>query len=86
LVSAGRNKCRIGTFGHYSALLDQFCASSLQTVENEEALGQVLQQMGVESGQNISFENFWNLINKQAVDVFKTLHKEKSIKCNCSLQ
>ncbi|XP_072249308.1 S100 calcium binding protein V1 [Leuresthes tenuis] len=57
-----------------------------KTVENEEGLGQVLQQMGVESGQNISFENFWSLINKQAVDVFKTLHKEKSIKCNCSLQ
>ncbi|MEQ2201193.1 hypothetical protein XENOCAPTIV_008824, partial [Xenoophorus captivus] len=37
------------------------------TVESEEGLGQVLQQMGIESGQNISFQDFWTLINKQAV-------------------
>uniref|UniRef100_A0A673AMP3 S100/CaBP-9k-type calcium binding subdomain domain-containing protein n=1 Tax=Sphaeramia orbicularis TaxID=375764 RepID=A0A673AMP3_9TELE len=57
-----------------------------KTVENEEGLGQVLQQMGVQSGQDISFENFWNLINKQAVGLFDTTHKDKSIKCNCVLQ
>lgn len=58
----------------------------LQTAENEEALGQLLQQMGVQNGQNISFENFWTLINKQAIQMFGSTHKEKNIKCGCLLQ
>ncbi|KAM3613691.1 uncharacterized protein V6R79_003598 [Siganus canaliculatus] len=57
-----------------------------KTVENEEGLAQVLQQMGVENGQNIGFENFWSLINKQAVQLFSTMQQEKSIKCGCLLQ
>ncbi|XP_070823170.1 S100 calcium binding protein V1 isoform X1 [Chaetodon trifascialis] len=57
-----------------------------KTVENEAGLGQVLQQMGVQSGHNISFENFWALINKQAVQLFGTAHKEKSVRCGCLLQ
>lgn len=57
-----------------------------QTAENEEALGQLLQQMGVQNGQNISFENFWTLINKQAIQMFGSTHKEKNIKCGCLLQ
>lgn len=58
----------------------------MQTVEKEDGLGQVLQQMGVQSGQNISFENFWTLINKQAVELFGATHKEKNVKCSCLLQ
>lgn len=58
----------------------------LQSAENEEALGQLLQQMGVQNGQNISFENFWALINKQAIQMFGSTHKEKNIKCGCLLQ
>ncbi|TMS01143.1 hypothetical protein E3U43_021098 [Larimichthys crocea] len=57
-----------------------------KTVEKEDGLGQVLQQMGVQSGQNISFENFWTLINKQAVELFGATHKEKNVKCSCLLQ
>lgn len=58
----------------------------LQSAENEEALGQLLQQMGVQNGQNISFENFWALINKQAIQMFGSTHKEKNINCGCLLQ
>ncbi|XP_051255376.1 uncharacterized protein LOC127362985 [Dicentrarchus labrax] len=57
-----------------------------KTVDNEDGLAQVLQQMDVQSGQNISFENFWTLINKQAIQLFGATHKEKNIKCNCLLQ
>lgn len=65
---------------------DSLPVSCLQTVETEEGLGQVLQQMGVQSGQNISFENFWTLINKQALQLFSATHKEKTINCGCLLQ
>ncbi|CAF95168.1 unnamed protein product [Tetraodon nigroviridis] len=54
-----------------------------KTQDNEEGLGRLLQQMGVQNGQNVSFENFWVLINKQAVQVFGSTHKEKNIKCGC---
>ncbi|KAM4580856.1 S100 calcium binding protein V1 [Odontesthes bonariensis] len=70
----------------FQTMMSKQMPAVAKTVENEEALGRVLQQMGVESGQNISFENFWSLINKQAIEVFGTMHKEKSINCNCSLQ
>lgn len=74
--------------GHRVALINTTldCCACFQTVDNEEGLGQVLQDMGVESGQNISFENFWKLINKQAIQVFGSMHKEKNIKCTCQLQ
>uniref|UniRef100_A0A8C5D9A7 S100/CaBP-9k-type calcium binding subdomain domain-containing protein n=1 Tax=Gouania willdenowi TaxID=441366 RepID=A0A8C5D9A7_GOUWI len=52
----------------------------------EGGLGSVLQQMNVQEDQNISFSNFWKLINDQAVQLFKALYKEKSTKCSCSLQ
>lgn len=76
-------------YGAASNCLLQSCSlpvSCLQTVENEDGLAQVLEQMGVQSGQNISFENFWALINKQAVQLFGATHKEKNIKCSCLLQ
>lgn len=55
-------------------------------VEDEESLHQLLQKMGVESGQNVSFENFWKFINQQAIDLFHTMYKEKKINCSCVLQ
>ncbi|KAL7393897.1 hypothetical protein ABVT39_017470 [Epinephelus coioides] len=57
-----------------------------KTVETEEGLGQVLEQMGIQGGQSISFENFWNLINKQAIQLFNSTYKEKSANCGCLLQ
>uniref|UniRef100_A0A3Q1J8L5 S100/CaBP-9k-type calcium binding subdomain domain-containing protein n=1 Tax=Anabas testudineus TaxID=64144 RepID=A0A3Q1J8L5_ANATE len=70
----------------FQTMISKQLPAVAKTVENEEGLGQVLQEMGVESGQNISFENFWKLINKQAVQVFGTMYKEKNLKCTCQLQ
>uniref|UniRef100_A0A3Q1BED0 S100/CaBP-9k-type calcium binding subdomain domain-containing protein n=1 Tax=Amphiprion ocellaris TaxID=80972 RepID=A0A3Q1BED0_AMPOC len=70
----------------FQTLISKQMPALSKTVENEEGLGQVLQQMDVPSGQNISFDNFWKLINKQAVDLFSATYKEKSTKCNCLLQ
>ncbi|AWP15869.1 putative protein S100-A14-like [Scophthalmus maximus] len=54
-------------------------------VEGDQGLTQVLDQMGVQGGENISFENLWTLINKQAVQLFKASHKENT-NCGCLLQ
>lgn len=60
--------------------------SCLQAVEGDDGLAQLLQQMGVQNGQNISFNNFWTLINNQAVQLFGSMHKAKNVKCGCLLQ
>ncbi|XP_068616069.1 protein S100-A14-like [Brachionichthys hirsutus] len=57
-----------------------------KSVDSEDGLSLVLQQMGVQKGDNISFESFWALINKEAIQVFSTVYKEKSVRCGCLLQ
>lgn len=57
-----------------------------QAAEGGGGLDSLLQKMEVESGQNISFENFWTLINNQAVQVFGAADKVKNVKCGCLLQ
>uniref|UniRef100_A0A665SW08 Protein S100-A14-like n=1 Tax=Echeneis naucrates TaxID=173247 RepID=A0A665SW08_ECHNA len=56
-----------------------------KTLDKEDSLGPVLEQMGVQSGQTISFQNFWTLINKQAIQLFDATHN-KNVKCSCLLQ
>uniref|UniRef100_A0A3P8UHQ7 S100/CaBP-9k-type calcium binding subdomain domain-containing protein n=1 Tax=Cynoglossus semilaevis TaxID=244447 RepID=A0A3P8UHQ7_CYNSE len=56
-----------------------------KSVENEEGLTKVLDQMEVKSGDDISFQKFWTLIDKQAVQLFNATHTEKNTKCNCVL-
>uniref|UniRef100_A0A3B5AYF0 S100/CaBP-9k-type calcium binding subdomain domain-containing protein n=1 Tax=Stegastes partitus TaxID=144197 RepID=A0A3B5AYF0_9TELE len=70
----------------FQTLISKQMPALAKTVENEEGLGQVLQQMDVHSGDNITFDNFWKLINKQAIDTFNATHKERSTKCTCLLQ
>ncbi|KAF3692475.1 Protein S100-A14 S100 calcium-binding protein A14 [Channa argus] len=70
----------------FQTMISKQLPAVAKTVENEEGLGQVLEEMGVQSGQNISFENFWKLLNKEAIQLFGTMHKDKNIKCTCQLQ
>lgn len=70
----------------FQTLISSQLPGIAKSLENDEGLAQVLQEMGVESGQNITFKDFWTLINKQAVQVFGATHKEKNIKCTCLLQ
>ncbi|XP_068179008.1 S100 calcium binding protein V1 [Antennarius striatus] len=82
---AADNQPTMNTSQFQSMVSNQLPAFA-KSVENEEGLSQVLQQMGVQSGENISFENFWTLINKEAIQLFGTTHKEKNVKCGCLLQ
>uniref|UniRef100_A0A3Q3JR81 S100/CaBP-9k-type calcium binding subdomain domain-containing protein n=1 Tax=Monopterus albus TaxID=43700 RepID=A0A3Q3JR81_MONAL len=70
----------------FQTMISKQMPAFAKTVENEDGLAQVLQQMGVQSGQNISFDNLWTLINKQAMELFGTMHKDKNVKCTCLLQ
>uniref|UniRef100_A0A672G3H0 S100/CaBP-9k-type calcium binding subdomain domain-containing protein n=1 Tax=Salarias fasciatus TaxID=181472 RepID=A0A672G3H0_SALFA len=57
-----------------------------KAMEEEDGLGKLLQQMEVQSDQDISFDHFWKLINDQAVQLFGATYREKSTKCSCLLQ
>ncbi|KAM6910500.1 DC-STAMP domain-containing protein 2 [Xenentodon cancila] len=70
----------------FQTMISKQMPALAKTVEKEEDLSQLLQQMGVESGQSISFDNIWTLINSQACQLFGTMYKEKNVKCNCLLQ
>ncbi|XP_062320981.1 S100 calcium binding protein V2 [Osmerus eperlanus] len=52
---------------------------------NEQGLSPILQQMGVENGQNISFEDFWKLVQSTATSLFGERKPEKTVKCKCLL-
>ncbi|KAK1896187.1 Protein S100-A14 [Dissostichus eleginoides] len=70
----------------FQTMISKQLPSCAKQVETEDGLVQVLDQMGVQGGDNISFQNFWTLINKQAVDLFQSSEKNKSYTCTCLLQ
>ncbi|XP_075873198.1 S100 calcium binding protein V1 [Nelusetta ayraudi] len=70
----------------FQSLVSQQLPAVAKAAEGGGGLDSLLQKMEVESGQNISFENFWTLINNQAVQVFGAADKVKNIKCGCLLQ
>ncbi|KAM8826518.1 S100 calcium binding protein V1 isoform 2-T2 [Synchiropus picturatus] len=70
----------------FQTMIAQQLPTFSKTMEGDGGLEKVMQMMGVENDQNISFDNFWNLVHKQAVQAFNSTYKEPDAKCNCSLQ
>ncbi|KAK5879483.1 hypothetical protein CesoFtcFv8_022594 [Champsocephalus esox] len=70
----------------FQTMISTQLPSCAKQVETEDGLVQVLDQMGVQGGDNISFQNFWTLINKQASDLFQSSEKNKPYTCTCLLQ
>ncbi|XP_029928566.1 S100 calcium binding protein V1 [Myripristis murdjan] len=70
----------------FQTMMSKQLPSFAETLDSEDGLSQVLQHMGVQSGQSISFENFWTLVQQLAGQQFQLLHKDKSVKCSCLLQ
>ncbi|KAB5586915.1 hypothetical protein PHYPO_G00007020 [Pangasianodon hypophthalmus] len=54
------------------------------TPKDQEGLNQMLKEMDVE-GQEVTFENFWKLVNSLATTQCGLLQKDKSVKCACLL-
>ncbi|XP_034021296.1 uncharacterized protein LOC117505873 isoform X2 [Thalassophryne amazonica] len=82
---AADNSNTINTTQFETMLPKQLPLLSKTVAECEGGVQQLLQTMGVERGQSISFENFWILINQEAIRVFGVMSKEKTTKCNCVL-
>ncbi|CAL8353911.1 unnamed protein product [Arctogadus glacialis] len=52
----------------FKTLVSNQLPTLAKTVGEEGGLQTILRQMGVEEGQDITFENFWALVQKQASD------------------
>uniref|UniRef100_A0A8C6UD44 S100/CaBP-9k-type calcium binding subdomain domain-containing protein n=1 Tax=Neogobius melanostomus TaxID=47308 RepID=A0A8C6UD44_9GOBI len=65
---------------------NQMPALSKTLQADDGALGKLLEKMGVQNGQDVSFQNFWSLINSQATALFDASPKSKGMNCTCSLQ
>ncbi|KAM9310130.1 S100 calcium binding protein V1 isoform 1-T1 [Pholidichthys leucotaenia] len=70
----------------FQTMLSNQLPAVAKTAESEEGLGELMKVMEVPSGQNVSFEHFWKLINCHATKLFGEMSKEKSTKCTCLLQ
>ena len=54
-------------------------------MDEEGGLQKLLTQIGVEEGQDVTFENFWTLVQKQATDQFAQGANEKVVRCSCTI-
>uniref|UniRef100_A0A8C5FEQ6 S100/CaBP-9k-type calcium binding subdomain domain-containing protein n=1 Tax=Gadus morhua TaxID=8049 RepID=A0A8C5FEQ6_GADMO len=68
----------------FKTLVSNQLPTLAKTVGEEGGLQTVLRQMGVEEGQDITFENFWALVQKQATDQV-TAAPDKKMMCGCSI-
>ncbi|CAL9706090.1 unnamed protein product [Knipowitschia caucasica] len=69
----------------FQTLLSHQLPTLSQSLQGEEGVGALLKKMGVQSGEDVTFENFWNLINSQASGLFQATPKEVGSTCTCAL-
>ncbi|CAL8249548.1 unnamed protein product [Boreogadus saida] len=68
----------------FKTLVSNQLPTLAKTVGEDGGLQTVLRQMGVEEGQDITFENFWALVQKQASDQV-TAAPDKKFMRGCSV-
>ncbi|XP_072317799.1 protein S100-A14-like [Eucyclogobius newberryi] len=81
---ASENKPTMNTTQFQTLLSNQMPVLS-KTLETDDGVGTLLQKMGVQKGQDVSFENFWSLVNSQASTLYEATPKETGATCTCSL-
>merc|ERR1712243_180985 len=69
----------------FQPLVSKQLPNVAKSLGEEGALDKLLQQMGVEDAQSISFENFWTLVRSQADQHLKEGLKEKVVRCTCTV-
>ncbi|KAM4601313.1 S100 calcium binding protein V1 [Polymixia lowei] len=83
--AADNNSCTL-TSAQFQTLISQQLPSVAKAADGEDGVSKLLQEIGVANGQDISFENFWTLIQQLATDQFNMRSKERSVRCGCLLQ
>ncbi|KAJ3598000.1 hypothetical protein NHX12_001515 [Muraenolepis orangiensis] len=69
----------------FKTLVSKQMPTLAKTVGEEADLQKLLKQMGCEEGGQVSFENFWTLVQKQAMDQFGQGPNKKVVRCSCSI-
>ncbi|XP_076157303.1 S100 calcium binding protein V2 [Alosa pseudoharengus] len=65
----------------FKSILSSQLPNLTKTSASEAGMGEILQQMGVKDGEDISFQHFWNLIQSLATNQHGLLSHEKVSKC-----
>ncbi|XP_063040878.1 protein S100-A14-like [Engraulis encrasicolus] len=81
--SAGGNNGGTLSRDQFKGLLSSQMPTLAKTSMSEGGMGEILQQMGVKDGEDISFKHFWNLIQTLATSQHGLLSHEKVSKCGC---
>lgn len=70
----------------FKGLLSSQLPNLAKTSATDAGMGEILQQMGVKEGEEISFKHFWSLIQSLASSQHGLLSNEKVSKCiQCAL-
>ncbi|XP_028256726.1 S100 calcium binding protein V2 [Parambassis ranga] len=69
----------------FKGLLSSQLPNLVKGVGTDQGLGEILQKMGVDDGNGISFKHFWNLIQSLATTQHGLLSSHKGSTCSCAL-
>uniref|UniRef100_A0A3P8ZQC0 S100/CaBP-9k-type calcium binding subdomain domain-containing protein n=1 Tax=Esox lucius TaxID=8010 RepID=A0A3P8ZQC0_ESOLU len=83
---ASANNGNVLTTEEFQTLVSTQLPTHVKAAGDEQDLSQLLQQIGVEDGKGVSFDNFWNLVQTLATIQYGQKNQEKTMKCNCILQ
>ncbi|KAM7372750.1 hypothetical protein PAMP_007648 [Pampus punctatissimus] len=67
----------------FKGLLSSQMPNMVKAIDTEQGLGEVLQEMGVDDGESISFKHFWNLIQLIATKQHGLLSDNRAASCSC---
>ncbi|XP_028820221.1 S100 calcium binding protein V2 [Denticeps clupeoides] len=69
----------------FKSLLSSQLPNFTKSASTEAGMGEVMQLMGVKDGEDVSFKNFWDLIQNLANKQHGLLSHDKVSKCTCIL-
>lgn len=79
--SASSSNADTLTAQEFQNMLSQEMPDMVKTEGDQGGLNKLLKDMDVEEGKNVTFNNFWGLVNSLATSQFGLQSKEKQVKC-----
>ncbi|XP_051574424.1 protein S100-A13-like isoform X2 [Myxocyprinus asiaticus] len=69
------------TVQEFQSMLSKELPNMVKTAGDQEGLNKLLEDMGVEEGEGVTFKDFWQLVDSLANTQCGLQSKEKQVKC-----